>query len=96
VARVEVSLAARDDLDLLMLTHSPRLDTRDRVRGVLRTLESFLDIGLSFGGRWSGLRLVLGPWRWMVIVYEHLDAADRIVVVTVQDARSFGSATGER
>jgi plasmid stabilization system protein ParE len=96
VARVEVSIAARDDLERLILTHTLPPDTRDRVRRVLRTLETFPEIGPSLEGRWSGFRFVLGPWRWMIIVYEHLHDEDRVVVATVQDARSSASATEAR
>jgi len=39
---------------------------------------------------------VLGPWRWMLIVYAYLEVEDRVVVVTIQDARSSASATGSQ
>ena len=31
---------------------------------------------------------MLGPWRWMLVVYVYFDDDDRVVIVTVQDARS--------
>jgi hypothetical protein len=38
-------------------------------------------------------RFVLGPWRWMIIVYVFDEAADRVAIVTIQDARTAGAAT---
>jgi hypothetical protein len=31
---------------------------------------------------------VLGPWRWMIVVYVYFEADQRVVVVTIQDGRS--------
>lgn len=39
---------------------------------------------------------MLGPWRWMVIVYVYLEDEDRVVVVTIQDGRSSAAATAAR
>jgi hypothetical protein len=36
------------------------------------------------------------PWRWMLLVYAYLDADDRVVVVSVRDARSSTSASPAR
>jgi hypothetical protein len=41
------------------------------------------------GGRF---RFVLGPWRWMLVVYVHFESADRVVMVTIHDARSSHTA----
>jgi len=87
VARVELSAAAVEDLDTLIRSHSLPRDTRDRVQRSVRPLGRFPLLGAPLTGRWSGLRFVLGPWRWMVLVYVHLDA-DRVVIVTIQDGRS--------
>jgi len=35
----------------------------------------------------------MGPWRWLVLVYIYLEAEDRVVVVTMRDARSSTSVT---
>jgi hypothetical protein len=51
-------------------------------------LERFPLLGAALKGRWTGFRFVLGPWRWMVLVYVYLDADDRVVIVTIQDGRS--------
>jgi plasmid stabilization system protein ParE len=96
VARVELSAAAAEDLDRLIYTHSLPADTKNRVRHRLRPLARFPLLGSGLSGRWSGFRFVLGPWRWMVIVYVHLEAEDRVVVVTIQDGRSSSPATSSR
>jgi hypothetical protein len=96
VARVELAAAAVEDLDGLIRTHSLPADTRARVARSLRPLERFPLIGPALSGRWEGFRFVLGPWRWMVLVYVFIEAEDRVVVVTVQDARSSTAATTAR
>jgi plasmid stabilization system protein ParE len=93
VARVELAAAAAEDLDKLILTHSLPADTKARVQRALLPLESFPLLGAALGGRWANLRFVLGPWRWMVIVYAHLEDEDRVVVVTIQDGHSSTAPT---
>jgi hypothetical protein len=93
VAAVELARVAVEDLDELIATHSLPADTRARVARSMRRLERFPMIEPVLGGRWKGCRVLLGPWRWMLLVYVHLDAEDRVVVVSVQDARSSTSAT---
>ena len=93
MASVELARVAVEDLDTLIRTHSLPADTRARVARSLRSLERFPLIGPALGGRWEGFRVLLGPWRWMLLVYVHLEDADRVVVVSVQDARSSTSAT---
>jgi hypothetical protein len=39
---------------------------------------------------------MIGPWRWMLLVYQFDEATDRCVVVTVQDARASRAATATR
>jgi plasmid stabilization system protein ParE len=96
LAAVELSEAANEDLDRLIRTHSLPHDTRERVKWSLRPLGQFPSIGAELAGRWSGLRFLLGPWRWMILVYVVLDDGDRVVVVTIQDGRSAGAATTSR
>jgi hypothetical protein len=93
VASVELARGAVEDLDALIRTHSLPSDTRDRVARSLRPLERFPLMGPALGGRWEGFRFLLGPWRWLLLVYVYLEAEDRVVVVTIQDARSATSAT---
>ncbi len=88
MARVELAEAAVEDLDRLIRTHSLPADTRSRVARSLRPLEQFPLLGPALTGRWEGFRFLLGPWRWLLLVYVFVESEDRVVVVTVQDARS--------
>ena len=93
--RVELSRRAVDNVDRLIATHSLPADTRQRVGRILRGLATFPDLGGELGGRWSGHRVLLGPWRWMLLIYRIDHEHDRVVVVTVQDACSSSAATFE-
>lgn len=93
MASVEVAAAAVEDLDALIRTHSLPADTRLRVKRSLRELEHFPRMGPALGGRWEGFRFVLGPWRWLVLVYVLIESEDRVIVVTIQDGRSSTAAT---
>ncbi|MBW3576947.1 MAG: type II toxin-antitoxin system RelE/ParE family toxin [Actinobacteria bacterium] len=95
MARVEFSRAAVEDLDRLIAVLSLPADTRGRVRRSLRPLTEFPRLGPELTGRWQGTRFLLGPWRWMVLVHEYVEDQDRVVVLTVQDARSSSSAARE-
>jgi len=87
VPRVELAEAAVEDLAGLISTHSLPADTIGRVRRSLQPLERFPRLGAELCGRWAGLRFVLGPWRWLILVYVFLEDEDRVVVVTIQDGR---------
>lgn len=87
---------AVEDLERLIFTHSLPADTKARVRRSIESLEQFPLLGAALGGRWEGFRFVLGPWRWMVIVYVFLEEEDRVVVVTIQDGRSATSPAASR
>jgi len=93
VARVELSLAAVENLDRMIVTHSLPVDTRARVKRSLGILEQFPLVGRQLEGRWQPLRLLIGPWRWLLLVYLYDEHDDLIVVVTTQDARSSSAAT---
>lgn len=74
-------------------TQSLPPDTRARVRASLDPLRTFPLLGSALLGRWEDLRFVVGPWRSMILVYRHIPADDRVVVVTIQDARTSEAAT---
>ena len=93
MAHVELARAAVEDLEDLIRTHSLPADTRGRVARSLRALERFPLIGPALSGRWEGFRFLLGPWRWLLLVYVFIEPEDRVVVVTIQDARSSVAAT---
>jgi plasmid stabilization system protein ParE len=94
MASVLVSPRARRNLERLIETHSLPASTINRFVAAIEPLRTFPLIGAPLGGRWSGYRFILGPWRWMLIVYEHHHDQDLVGIVTVQDARSSGAATG--
>lgn len=94
--RVELSRRAIVNLDWLTTTHSLPADTRPRLRHVLQQLADFPSLGRELSGRWADHRVILGPWRWMLVVYRIDEANDRVVVVTIQDARSSSAATTRR
>ncbi|HYB29746.1 MAG TPA: type II toxin-antitoxin system RelE/ParE family toxin [Solirubrobacteraceae bacterium] len=93
MARVELARAAVEDMERLVVMLSLPPDTPARVARTLRALERFPRLGVALPGRWHGLRCLVGPWRWMLLVYEYLEEEDRVVVVTVQDARSSSAVT---
>ena len=96
MARVELAEAAAEDLERLIYTHSLPVDTKERVKRSLRPLETFPYMGAALAGQWQGFRFVLGPWRWMLIVYEYVEDVKRVVVVTIQDGRSAHAPTTAR
>jgi mRNA-degrading endonuclease RelE of RelBE toxin-antitoxin system len=93
VAEVRLSVIAVEGLDRMILTHSLPPDTRDRVKRSLGMLERFPRIGRQLRGRWESYRFVLGPWRWLLIVYVYDEERDIVTIVTIQDARSSSAAT---
>jgi hypothetical protein len=66
--------------------HRLPADTRARVARSLSSLTQFPTIGPALAGRWEGYRFILGPWRWLILVYVFIEKEDRVVVVTIQDA----------
>jgi len=93
VARVELAAAAVEDLDRLIRSHSLPPDTRERIKRSIAPLARFPLLGVELAGRWTGFRFLLGPWRWMILVYVHLEDDDRVVIVTIQDGRSSSFAS---
>jgi plasmid stabilization system protein ParE len=91
MTRVVVMPTATEDLARLIVTHSLPADTSERVKRSLRPLADFPLLGAALEGRWQGFRFILGPWRWMVIVY--LVDEEQVSVVTVQDGRSSRAPT---
>ena len=92
MARIELAAAAVEDLERLIRSHSLPPDTRERLKRSIAPLERFPLLGAELGDRWSGFRFLLGPWRWMILVYVYLEDDDRVVIVTIQDGRSSSFA----
>jgi plasmid stabilization system protein ParE len=95
MAPVRVTPTAVDALDRLIRTRSLPYDTRERVAASLLALASFPRMGPALHGRWEGFRFVLGPWRWMIVVYVYDEPTDAVFVVTIQDSRSAEAATSD-
>jgi plasmid stabilization system protein ParE len=93
MAHVELSRAATERLDRMIVTHSLPANTRARVQRSLRALERLPLIGRNLDERWGDLRFIVGPWRWLLIVYAYEEAGDRVLVVAIQDARSSTAVT---
>lgn len=91
--RVELAKTAIEDLRRIIVTHSLPPDTTERVRATLEPLRTFPLLGPALHGRWEGYRFLVGPWRWMILVYRHFAEEDRVVVVTIQDARTSSAVT---
>lgn len=93
MARLEWSESALSGLDRLRLTHSLLADTRERLEATARPLERFPRLGPQLRTHDDGaeLRFLIGPWPWLVIIYLHLEAENRVVVVSVEDGRAATS-----
>jgi plasmid stabilization system protein ParE len=90
---VVVTPTAAADLDRLITTQSFPPDTRARFQRSVASLTRIPMIGAPLHGRWSAYRFLLGPWRWMIVVYVYDAPTDRVAIVTIQDARSGRAAT---
>lgn len=86
-------MIAVEDVDRMIITHSLSADTKERIKRSLRVLERFPRIGRELDGHWQPMRFVLGPWRWMLIVYHYDEASELVTVLTIQDARSSAAVT---
>lgn len=93
MSRVLVAPEAVADLARLIMTHSLHVDTPARVRRSIEPLARFPLLGASLEDRWHDFRFVLGPWRWMLVVYAYDAEADLVAVVAVQDGRTSTAAT---
>ena len=96
MAVVAFARTAVADLDRLIETRGLPGTTRDRVRSSAATLATFPLLGSRLTGDWHGFRFILGPWSWMLLVYDYDEVADRVSIVTIQDAPSAASATSQR
>ena len=95
MARIEISRTAAADLERLIRSHSLPKNTKQRFKRGLRPLGRFPLFGPALTGRWAPFRFVLGPWRWMIVVYAYLEEEERVVIVTIQDARSSLAARSD-
>lgn len=95
MATVVVTPTAVENLDTLVRTLSLPRNTRDRVKSSLRPLSRFPRLGAPLEGRWADFRFILGPWRWMLIVYLYDEPTNTVAILAIHDAREASSATSE-
>lgn len=93
MTEIRLSVAAVEKLERIILTHSLPSDTKDRVGRSLRITEQFPYAGRELDGHWRPIRFILGPWRWLLILYVYNEREDVVQVLTIQDARSFLATT---
>lgn len=93
MTRVLVTPRALLDLREAVATLGLPANWSVRVARRLRGLETFPRLGPELP-RARGLRYLLGPWPWMIIVYRFDEDADAVWILSVQDARSSTSPLG--
>ena len=81
----------------MIKTHSLPGDTKKRVRQSLEPLTRFPLLGTELThGHWSGYRFLLGPWRWLIVLYRFDAEDDTVMVAAFEDGRSSAAARGAR
>jgi plasmid stabilization system protein ParE len=96
MARVVVTESAVSDLRELIRSHQLPGNTIDRVRRSLRPLSEFPELGATLGGKLAPRRFVLGPWRWMIVVYRFYPERDLVAILAFVDGRTSSSPTANR
>ena len=96
MARVVVTDAAADDLRDLIRSHRLPRNTAERVRHSLRPLADFPELGPELGGSLAPRRFLLGPWRWMIVVYRFYPDRDLVAILAIVDGRTSTSPTANR
>lgn len=96
MAKVVVAQRARTDLSHLITSRQLPTDTRERVRRSLSQLETFPLAGRRLLVGWRAYRLILGPWPWMLLIYQYDERTDTATVVAIHDARTGSAATSAR
>jgi len=96
MARVVVTDAAVVDLRELIQSHRLPEDTPERVRRSLRPLEEFPELGAELRGSLAPRRFLLGPWRWMIVVYRYYADRDLVAILAIVDGRSSRSPSASR
>ena len=96
MARVVVTEAAVAELHALIRSHRLPEDTVERVGRSLLVLEDFPELGAPLGGAFARHRFLLGPWRWMIVIYRFDPARDLAAVLAIVDGRMSSSPTSSR
>jgi ParE-like toxin of type II ParDE toxin-antitoxin system len=90
---IEVTRQARDELRSLIETRQLPADTGERLSRSLLLLEEFPRAGKQLAGVWRDCRALIGPWRWLIVVYMYIEPEERVVVIAFHDARTSEAAT---
>lgn len=63
-------------------------DTLERVARACLLLADFPQMGRSLGRRDGDVRVLVGPWDWLLVIYEWFSDAELVVIVGIHDARA--------
>ena len=96
MARVVMTHAAARDLRDLIRSHHLPENTIERVKRSLRPLADFPELGAELGGALARRRFLLGPWRWMIVVYRFYPERDLVAILAIVDGRTSTSPTASR
>ena len=96
MTRVVVTEAAVGELRTLISSHRLPEDTIERVQRSLRALEDFPELGAPLGDVFAGRRFLLGPWRWMIVIYRFEPDRDLVAILAFVDGRTSTSPTANR
>jgi plasmid stabilization system protein ParE len=96
VATVVFDRDAVRDLEAMISSHDLPGSTKHSVRDSASQLATFPLSGRRLTGEGAGARFILGPWPWMILVYDYNEAADRVEVVAIEDARRSSASTQRR
>lgn len=91
--RVELTEIAIGEIEALIGSHELPDNTWQRVFNSLSVLEEFPYAGRALPEPWEGSRVLVGPWGWMLLIYDYTKEEDEVLVVTAEDARRSSSAT---
>ncbi len=96
MARVVVTHAAERDLHDLIRTHRLPENTIERVKRSIRPLAEFPELGAELGGAFAPRRFLLGPWRWMIVIYRFYRESDVVAILAIVDGRTSTSPAAHR
>lgn len=93
---VLVTRSAADDLRGLIRSHRLPGNTVERLQRSLRALEDFPELGSPLSDSFAGRRFLLGPWRWMIVIYRFYPDRDIVAILAIVDGRTSSSPTANR
>lgn len=96
MAQVIVTPRARQDVEEAISAYGLPADTWARISRSLRALERSPLTGHTLKDPEESARFVLGPWRWMILLYLYEKHSDEVCVVSVHDTRSATSPSARQ